>query len=96
MAAPIDFTIPFGYSDVVFLIEGNRVHATKAILAMSSPIFCDIFGDDSGDEISLDDVDYEAFIELMRVVHPPPKEINGKSTQNSYHLTQTQQNIHSS
>ena len=72
-----DFTIPFGYSDVVFNIEGRKVHANRAILAMSSPILENMFEDEGAEEITLDTPDHEGFLELMRVVHPPHKAIEG-------------------
>lgn len=77
----IDFTQQWEYSDVVFAVEGKRMYASKMILSMWSPVIKAMlsrdFKEKNAQEIPLPGKTADAFIELMQVLHPPTKEIDG-------------------
>ena len=77
-----DFTKPWAHSDIVFVVEGSKVYANKTILSMWSPVleamFTSDFKEKKAAEIPLPGKTLEPFVELMGVVHPPNKEIDGK------------------
>lgn len=78
----IDFTQPWEYSDVIFAVEGKRVYANKMILSMWSPVIKAMFSRDfkekKANEIPLPEKSADAIVELMRVLHPPTKEVDGE------------------
>ena len=41
-----DFTQPWKHSDIVFLVEDQRIHANKAVLSMWSPVIEAMFTGD--------------------------------------------------
>ncbi|GMR55006.1 hypothetical protein PMAYCL1PPCAC_25201, partial [Pristionchus mayeri] len=64
-------------------IEGEKIYASKQILAVSSPVFKTMFYGDfvekNNVEIELKDVNRKEFLELLRVIYP----INRKITYTS-------------
>ena len=78
----VDFSKPWTYSDIAFIVEEKRVYASKMILSMWSPVFEAMFHDNfkekNAKEISLPGKKFDAVIELMKVLHPPNKEICGE------------------
>ena len=77
----IDFSQPWEYSDVVFALENKKIYACKMVLSMWSPVIKAMFSRDFREknalEIPLPGKKFDEFIELMHVLHPPTKEIDG-------------------
>ena len=71
----IDYTKPWDYSDVIFIVEGQKVYANKMILSMSSPVMKAMFKADfrekDAKEIELPGKTLDVFLDLMKAVHPP-------------------------
>ena len=70
----IDFTKPWDHSDVIFIVEGQKVYANKMILSMSSPVMKAMFEADFREkdvkEIELPGKTLDSFLDLMKAVHP--------------------------
>lgn len=77
-----DFTQPWNHGDIIFIVEGRKLYASKAILCMWSPVmeamFSHNFKERDATEVELPGKDYEEMNELMRVVHPPMKPVDGE------------------
>lgn len=77
-----DFSKPWTYSDICFVAEDKRAYANKMILSMWSPVFAAMFGNNfrekTAKEIELPGKKYEEVLEMMRVLHPPNKNIDGE------------------
>ena len=43
---PQDFTQPWKFSDVVLVVEGEKLHVHRAVLALCSPVFETMFTSD--------------------------------------------------
>ena len=71
----IDFTKPWEYSDVIFIVEDQKVYANKMILSMSSPVMKAMFESDfretHSEAIKLPGKTLNVFLDLMKAVHPP-------------------------
>ena len=82
----VDFTKPWVYSDVIFKIEDQQIHASKAVLALASPVFSKMFSAEFKEknalEIPLPGKNIDSFVELMKVVHYRHKTI----TSNYFYL----------
>ena len=78
----IDFTKPWGYADITFLVEDKRIYANKMILSMWSPVFEAMFHDNfkekNAREVELPGKKFEDIMEMMKVLHPPNNEITGQ------------------
>ena len=78
----IDFTKLWTHSDIVFIVEEREVYANKTILSMWSPVLATMFTKDFKErgaaQIRLPGKPFNNFVELMRVVHPPNKDIDGE------------------
>ncbi len=77
----VDFKKEWAYSDIVFMVEDKKVYASKMILSMWSPVFEAMFSDNfkekNAKEINLPGKIFEDVVEMMDVLHPPNKEIEG-------------------
>jgi len=86
-AKQVDFTQQWSFADIAFVVEGKRLWANRAILAMWSPVFEAMFGSDFKEknlsEIELPGKKFDSMLELLAVTHPPNREITGKSVQES-------------
>ncbi|GMT29356.1 hypothetical protein PFISCL1PPCAC_20653, partial [Pristionchus fissidentatus] len=76
----LDFTSPPPGNDAAILIvEGKKVHVGTQFLAIHSPYFNTMFYGDfaekNKEEIELNDVRYEEFIELLNILYPSDKKI---------------------
>ncbi|GMR55054.1 hypothetical protein PMAYCL1PPCAC_25249, partial [Pristionchus mayeri] len=73
------------YLDATFVIGGEKVYASKQILAFHSPVFKSIFygesAEENNQEIDLPDVNREEFIELLHNINPSSKNITDESVQ---------------
>ena len=82
----VDFTKPWTHSDVIFKVEGQQIHASKAVLALASPVFSTMlsaeFKEKNALEIPLPGKNIDSFVNFMKVVHYPHKTI----TSNYFHL----------
>ena len=81
----LDYTNKFPGSDVVIIIQGQKIHAVSAVLSIASPNFTDLLRR-HGKTIDFSDVgaaiDYDAFCELMAIIHPSggmTLQVNGKA-----------------
>ena len=76
------FTNPWVHSDVIFKVEGKRIHASKAVLSLASPVFDKMltadFKEKDASEILLPEKNYDGFLELMTVVHIPEMVVDSK------------------
>ena len=77
----VDFSKPWTYADIGFIVEGKHVYANKMILSMWSPVFAAMFSNNfrekTAKEIELPGKKYEDVLEMMQVLHPPNKNIDG-------------------
>jgi len=80
-AKQVDFTRQWPFADIAFVVEGKRLWASRAVLALWSPVFEAMFGSDfkekSMGEIELPGKKFDAMLELFAVTHPPNREITG-------------------
>ena len=80
-AKQVDFTQQWSFADITFVVEGKRLWANRAVLAMWSPVFEAMFGSDFKEknlrEIELPGKKFDSMLELLTVTHPPNKEITG-------------------
>ena len=81
---PQDFTQPWKFSDVVLVVEGEKLHVHRAVLALCSPVFETMFTSDFQEkekkEIPLPGKKANEVKELLQVIYPiverkPPDEI---------------------
>ena len=81
---PQDFTQPWKFSDVVLVVEGEKLHVHRAVLALCSPVFETMFTSEFQEkekkEISLPGKKANEVKELLQVIYPtverkPPDEI---------------------
>ncbi|CAH3168101.1 unnamed protein product [Porites lobata] len=81
---PQDFTQPWKSSDVVLVVEGEKLHVHRAVLTLCSPVFETMFTSEFQEkekkEISLPHKKVKEVKELLQVIYPtierkPPDEI---------------------
>ncbi|GMT29637.1 hypothetical protein PFISCL1PPCAC_20934, partial [Pristionchus fissidentatus] len=79
-----DFSTGDHLSNVILIVGGKKLHLSKEYLAVHSPVFNTMFFGDfvekNKEEIELEDVSYEEFIELLNVIYPSERQV----TVNSY------------
>ena len=84
--AEIDFTAPWSHSNKVLLVEDKKLFVNETILSMSSPVmeamFTGDFREKGEEEITLPEKTYQDVYELMEVIHPPGKRIDGNDLEN--------------
>uniref|UniRef100_A0A914C9G7 BTB domain-containing protein n=1 Tax=Acrobeloides nanus TaxID=290746 RepID=A0A914C9G7_9BILA len=72
-------------SDGILVIDGVRLHISKAYLALYSPVFHALFFSKFSEremkEIPVEDVIYEEFVELLNVVYPSHKPITADNVE---------------
>ncbi|CAH1784971.1 unnamed protein product [Owenia fusiformis] len=77
----IDFSKPWQFGDIIFIVEDKKIYANKTILSMWSPVMEAMFHRDFKEknamEINLPHKSYEEVIEFLKVLHPPNEEISG-------------------
>eukprot|EP00080_Pristionchus_pacificus_P007004 PDM67024.1 BTB domain-containing protein [Pristionchus pacificus] len=79
--SPIDYSDPNVPShDITFLIDGEKIHANKGILAVHSPVFSAMFygefAEKNNKEVELKDVDRKAFIDMLNLIYPSYEKIS--------------------
>jgi len=83
MAAERTFTQPWDLGDVSLSVEGRYIYANKTILSMWSPVLKAMFGEafkeNDADVVELPGKLYDDLLELICVLHPPNKPIDGKT-----------------
>ena len=71
---PRDFSEPWKFSDVVLLVEGERFHVHRCLLAMWSPVFEKMFTSDfkekNSEEIPLPGKRASEIKELLQIMYP--------------------------
>jgi len=81
MAAERTFTEPWDLSDVSFAVEGRYIYANKTIMSMWSPVLKAMFGgafrESNAAVVELPGKLYDDLLELICVLHPPNKPIDG-------------------
>jgi len=82
MASERTFTQPWDLSDVSFEVEGRYIYANKTIMSMWSPVLKAMFGgafrESDAAVVKLPGKFYDDLLELICVLHPPNKPIDGK------------------
>lgn len=81
-----DFYVPQSHvSDGVLVIDGVRLHVSKAYLALYSPVFHALFfskfSERDKKEICVEDVILDEFIELLNVVYPSHKRVSAENVE---------------
>ncbi|VDM48949.1 unnamed protein product [Toxocara canis] len=81
-----DFTVSQPHtSDGVLVIDGVRLHVSKAYLALYSPVFHAMFfsrfSERDKKEIAIEDVILEEFVELLNVVYPSHKPVSAENVE---------------
>jgi len=70
----LDFSRPWDFSDVVLLVEGNRFHVHRSILAMWSPVFSRMFTADFKEKtaqvLPLPEKKASEIREMLLVIYP--------------------------
>jgi hypothetical protein len=91
----VNFSEQWSYADIAFVVEGKRLWACRAILAMWSPVFEAMFGSNfkekNASEIELPGKKYDDVNELLAVIHPPNKEISSSNIKQLLPLLQEYQ-----
>ncbi|GMR35153.1 hypothetical protein PMAYCL1PPCAC_05348, partial [Pristionchus mayeri] len=86
------FASPSQFSNVVLIIEGKKLHVSKEYLAVHSPIFDEMFFGDfdarGKKEFVIEDVLYEEFVDLLRVIYPGFTKITGISVSHILKLSE--------
>ena len=86
MAAERTFTEPWDLSDVSFVVEGRYIYANKTIMSMWSPVLKAMFGgafrESNAAVVELPGKFYDDLLELICVLHPPNKPIDGMCQNN--------------
>ncbi|GMT33217.1 hypothetical protein PFISCL1PPCAC_24514 [Pristionchus fissidentatus] len=77
----IDFTKPVKGQNIVILeVEGKKLHLSRDFLSIHSPVFAAMFTKGLDEQkkkgITLNDVKYEEFVDLLNVIYPTLIEIN--------------------
>jgi BTB/POZ domain len=76
------FTEAWDLGDIVFSVERRFIYANKNVLSMWSPVMKAMFSDDFVERyatiIELPGKDFDEVLELVRVLHPPNKPVDGK------------------
>jgi len=82
MASRRTFTQPWDLSDVSFAVERRYIYANKTIMSMWSPVLKAMFGgafrESDAAVVELPGKRYDDLLELICVLHPPNKQIDGK------------------
>ncbi|CAI5441504.1 unnamed protein product [Caenorhabditis angaria] len=72
-------------ADIMLVIDGRKLHVSKMYLALYSPVFYAMFFSNFKErekkEIVVEDVVFEEFIELLNVVYPSHKSVNGENVE---------------
>ena len=83
------FVEPWDLGDIVLSVEGHFVYANKTVLSMWSPVMKAMFNNDfverSASIIELPEKTFEDILELVRVLHPPNKPVDGKLEKEKWH-----------
>ncbi|GMR55795.1 hypothetical protein PMAYCL1PPCAC_25991, partial [Pristionchus mayeri] len=68
------FAMPTQFSNVILIVEEKKLHVSKELLAMHSPVFAALFFGEFAlngkDKLGLNDIVYEEFVDLLNVIHP--------------------------
>ncbi|GMT12601.1 hypothetical protein PFISCL1PPCAC_3898, partial [Pristionchus fissidentatus] len=74
-----DFTSSSKIADLVLFVEGKKIYVKRQLLSIVSPVFRRMLDEDP-EEITIDDVKYEGFIDFLLCVYPSYKrELEGPS-----------------
>ena len=78
----LDFTIQDEMSSITLVVEGQKLHVHREILAAWSPVFKSMFvhnfKEKNMDEIELPGKKVDDFVEMLHCMYPPIKPISGK------------------
>ena len=80
----LDFSRPWDFSDIILLVEGNRFHVHRSILAMWSSVFSRMFTADikekTAEVLSLSEKKASEIREMLLVIYPTSaKQIDGNN-----------------
>ncbi|XP_031567478.1 uncharacterized protein LOC116302336 [Actinia tenebrosa] len=82
-----EFSSPWQNSDLVLIIEDQKIHVHRIILQMTSPVLCNFLKETDSNEVPLLRTNVNDFVDLLRVIYP-----QFKNKINSFFLT-TVENI---
>ena len=78
----MSFLSAWDLSDVILKVEGRCVYVNKSVMSMWSPVmkamFHGHFRERNADVVELPGKNCDDVLELVRVLHPPNKEIDGR------------------
>ncbi|CAH3034978.1 unnamed protein product, partial [Porites evermanni] len=87
-ADPWNFTQPWKFSDVVLVVEGQKLHVHRAVLAVCSPVFEEMFTSEfegNGEkEIPIPGKMASEIMELLQIIYPSVEE--KLTEENCHHL----------
>ncbi len=67
----------------MLVIDGMRLHVSKAYLSLYSPVFSALFYGEFKErvmeEVPVEDVILEEFVEMLHVIYPSHKQITGRN-----------------
>ncbi|GMT29937.1 hypothetical protein PFISCL1PPCAC_21234, partial [Pristionchus fissidentatus] len=80
----VDFTKPCdSVNNVVLVVEGKKLNVSKDFLSVHSPVFSEMFYDkfdeEEREEIKLNDLKYEEFVDLLNVIFPTSIDIGANT-----------------
>ncbi|GMT02553.1 hypothetical protein PENTCL1PPCAC_24727, partial [Pristionchus entomophagus] len=76
----IDFTKPIeNHTSIALIVENKRLHVSKEILSVHSPVFSALFFQDFAEKakevVEIKEVDYDQFVDFLNVIYPTSTEI---------------------
>ncbi|GMT35882.1 hypothetical protein PFISCL1PPCAC_27179, partial [Pristionchus fissidentatus] len=82
-----DFTTPGAtVSDGILVVGGNKLYISKQYLGLHSPVFEAMFyrgfKESRQEEVELEEVEYDEFLELLHVLYPSEKPVNATTCAN--------------
>ncbi|GMR54787.1 hypothetical protein PMAYCL1PPCAC_24983, partial [Pristionchus mayeri] len=83
IAEPCKFTAPNHRSDVILKIGEEKLHVSREYLAIHSPVFETLFFGDftskDKEEVEINDVVYEEFLDLLNLIYPREAKITDRT-----------------
>ncbi|GMT29566.1 hypothetical protein PFISCL1PPCAC_20863, partial [Pristionchus fissidentatus] len=81
--ARFDFTQPSNESTIILKVGEKKLHVSKQILSVHSPVFAAMFygefEEKNKEEIEINEVKYEEFVDLLNMIYPTSIEANART-----------------
>ena len=65
-----EFSSPWQNSDLVLIIEDQKIHVNRLILQMTSPVLSNFVTETDSNEVPLSRTTVSEFVDLLRVIYP--------------------------